>query len=64
MYIVEIPGGWFLRNSVATGDRSRATVYQNETDALIAIMHAKKYLPRKSVVKTWRIVPHNHDKGD
>lgn len=55
-YIVEMPHDWWLRGTTATSERGRASRFMTEADAAFAIERAKKFLPRKSVTKSWRIV--------
>ena len=55
-YIVEFPNGWFLRGTVATGDRTRATVHPTEEAAREALLKARKFL-RPAAFKAARVVP-------
>lgn len=43
-YVVKFPGGWFLRGTVATGDRSRATRYATKDAAAASLEAARPYL--------------------
>jgi hypothetical protein len=55
MYIVEFPNSWFLRGTVATGTIDRATKFETETDAHVALDKAKKFLGSRGT-KNARIV--------
>jgi hypothetical protein len=55
-YIVEAPASWFLRGTVFTGDKSRASTFDSESAAQAAIAKAAQFSKPK-MVKTWKIVP-------
>jgi hypothetical protein len=55
MKLVEFPGGWFLRGTVATGDRDRATRYATAEAAEAALATARKFL-KPAAIKAAKIV--------
>lgn len=54
-FIVEFPGGWFLRGTVATGDKERATRFENREAARAHLNSARKFL-RPAAHKAARII--------
>jgi hypothetical protein len=48
-YVVAFPDGWWLRGTVATGDRDRATRYGSEEDARAGLAAAKRFFKPASV---------------
>lgn len=56
MFIVKFSDDWYLRNTVATSDITRASRYKTEQAARDALAKAAKFM-KKSAVKSAEIVP-------
>ena len=53
-YIVEAPGGWYLRGTTFAGTIERADKFATQEAAKAAIAKAAKF-SRPGIVKTWEI---------